>query len=129
MKLSKSAVASSRTGRAFRRFLRNHLAVVGAGIVVGVTLAAVFAPQLAPMDPLEQNLKARRALPSVLHLLGTDQFGRDILSRILYGARYALLLSSLSVGFALVFGTALGVTAGYVGESPTSSSCGPWICS
>lgn len=77
---------------------------------------ALLAPQLAPMDPLKQNLSEKRQTPSWVHLLGTDQFGRDILSRLIYGARYALLISTLAVCASLTIGTLIGVVAGYVGH-------------
>lgn len=104
-----------RESKVLRRFLRNRLAIIG-GIVVSIfVVCAIFAPWLAPMDPLRQNLPEKRQPPSLKHLLGTDQFGRDILSRIIYGARYALLISSLSVAMSFVFGTILGLVAGYLG--------------
>ena len=67
------------------------------------------------MDPLKQNLSDKRIPPNKTHLLGTDQFGRDILSRILYGTQYALLVSSMSILLSLVFGTLFGLIAGYFG--------------
>lgn len=103
--------------RVFRRFWRNRLAIVGAVIVAICTFTAIFAPWISPTDPLQQNLKAKRLAPNETHLLGTDQFGRDILSRIIYGSRYALLVSSLSILLSLAFGTLLGLIAGYVGRA------------
>jgi peptide/nickel transport system permease protein len=105
------------TGRAdaWRRFLKNRLAVVGLLIVVGLVLAAVLAPVLAPHDPGLQDLAAKRTVPGTRFLLGADEFGRDILSRIIYGTRVALLVGTVSVGIALTLGLLLGVISGYVG--------------
>ena len=78
-------------------------------------LMALFAPLIAPRDPASQNLRARRAAPGLEYLLGADEFGRDILSRIIYGARVSLGISVASVGFGLALGTVLGTLAGYRG--------------
>lgn len=115
-----SAVAPARrTGlrgnKTLRRFLSNKLAVVGLVIVVLLVIAAVFAPQLAPFDPSVQNLRARRAPPSATHWLGADSLGRDILSRILYGARISLTISILAVSFGMIVGSFLGMVAGFRG--------------
>jgi len=105
------------TGRAdaWQRFLKNRLAVVGLVIVAGLVLAAVLAPVLAPHDPGLQDLAAKRTVPGTRFLLGADEFGRDILSRIIYGTRVALLVGTVSVGIALALGLLLGVISGYVG--------------
>jgi len=101
--------------RVLRRFLRNRLAIIGMVIVAIYIFIAIFAPLISPMDPLKQNLSDKRIPPNKTHLLGTDQFGRDILSRILYGTQYALLVSSMSILLSLVFGTLFGLIAGYFG--------------
>ena len=101
--------------RMLRRFLRNRLAIIGMVIVAIYIFVAIFAPLISPMDPLKQNLSDKRIPPNKTHLLGTDQFGRDILSRILYGTQYALLVSSMSILLSLVFGTLFGLIAGYFG--------------
>ncbi len=95
---------------------RNPLAMLGLGIVVALVLAAVFAPLLAPADPLAQDL-GRRLLPpgSPGYLLGSDELGRDILSRLLYGARVTLYIVALVVVTAPVFGLIVGTVAGYAG--------------
>jgi len=98
------------------RFKRNKLAIVGAAIVLFFAFLAIFAPWLAPMDPLDQTLEDKRQPPNLKHLLGTDQFGRDILSRIIFGARFALLVSSLSISVSLTLGTLIGMIAGYIGK-------------
>lgn len=89
---------------------------LGVAIVLALILCAIFAPLLAPYDPNEQNILLYLAPPSAEHLLGTDQFGRDILSRLLYGARYSLTIGFLAIVLALVVGSFLGMIAGYVGR-------------
>jgi peptide/nickel transport system permease protein len=86
---------------------------IGVGIVVVYLLIAVFAPLLAPYDPLTQDVTHSLAPPSAQHLLGTDGLGRDLLSRLIYGARIDLLLGLAATGLALILGTALGLLAGY----------------
>lgn len=92
---------------------------VGLVIMVMAVLAAALAPVIAPYDPLVQDVAARLRPPLSLdsrggfHLLGTDQLGRDLLSRIIYGARVSLLVAAAAVPISLVIGTTLGVTAGY----------------
>ena len=116
--MSAPAAASSREGarrKALRRFLGNRLGVVGAIIVLAFVIMAVFAPVLAPQDPASQSLLARRQPPNAQYLLGTDEFGRDILSRIIYGARVSLTVAIASVGVGLTLGSFLGSVAGYLG--------------
>lgn len=98
-----------------RRFTRNKLAVVGLVIVTGLLLVAIFAEQLAPADPAIQRLEDKRMSPGTQYILGADEFGRDILSRIIFGARVALFVAVVAVAIALVFGVLLGLIAGYVG--------------
>jgi len=102
--------------RAFwRTFSRNQLAVIG-GIVVGLLFAmAILAPILAPWDPNRPDTKKILDPPSRMHPLGTDQLGRDVLSRMLYGARVSLAVGFVSVGIATMIGTLLGTAAGYHG--------------
>jgi peptide/nickel transport system permease protein len=102
--------------RAFwRTFSRNQLAVIG-GIMVGLLFAtAILAPMLAPWDPHRPDTKKILDPPSRMHPLGTDQLGRDVLSRMLYGARVSLAVGFVSVGIATVIGTLLGAAAGYHG--------------
>jgi peptide/nickel transport system permease protein len=100
----------------FWNSLRHHpLALTGGGLLALLALAALLAPLLAPADPLAQNLYARLRPPGWDHLLGTDEFGRDILSRVLYGARISLRLGLLAIAAALGAGTFLGLWAGYRG--------------
>ena len=98
---------------AVRRFLRNRAAVVGLMLVVLLVLLAVFAPLLAPYAPDAQNLRARLRGPSAEHWFGTDEFGRDILSRVLYGARISLFTGLVPVVSGLLVGTTIGLVAGY----------------
>ena len=99
-----------------RQLARNPVAVVSASLLLLIVLAAVFAPWLAPADPYKASM-IRRLLPigSVGHLLGSDELGRDMLTRLMYGGRLSLLMGVLPVLFAFVIGTSIGVIAGYVG--------------
>lgn len=101
-------------GRSRLVVLRRPLAVVGITIVAGWLLVAVLAPVVAPQDPLLQNA-APFLPPSGAHLLGTDELGRDVLSRVIYGARLSIPLAMLLVSIAVVVGSTLGAIAGYVG--------------
>ena len=99
----------------FRRLRKSRTAVLGIIIIILFTLIAFFAPYIAPYDPLEQNfIKSFRA-PSAEHYLGTDEFGRDIFSRILYGARISLQIGFIAVFISLVVGVSVGLAAGYYG--------------
>ena len=96
-------------------WLRSPLTVAGLILISVFALAAVFAPVLAPANPLKQVLSTRLKPPSALHLLGTDQLGRDMLSRMLFGARISLLVGVVVVVLAGSLGTFVGVVAGYSG--------------
>jgi len=102
-------------GKTFVRLRRNPRFIWGTIVLGIIILSAVFAPQLSPYDPVRQNLVERLQGPSAEHLLGTDQFGRDLLSRILYGGRVSLQVGFLSVALALASGGLLGLLAGYFG--------------
>jgi ABC-type dipeptide/oligopeptide/nickel transport system permease subunit len=109
------AAKQRRLPRALTKFLANRAALVGA-VIVGIFLAlAVLAPYIAPHDPFTPNYKAIRKAPSVIYWFGTDEAGRDILTRILYGARVSLSAGVISVLVALVTGVPLGLVAGYFG--------------
>lgn len=95
--------------------LRNPLGALGLFLTVLVVFSAVFAPWVSPYDPVKQDIMARLSGPSAAHWLGTDQFGRDNLSRILHGANASLAVSAASVLLALVVGGLLGVAAAYLG--------------
>lgn len=99
----------------WRRLRRNKLAMLGLIIVLILVLSAVFANFIAPYDYAQQDLTNIKAWPSREHLLGTDDYGRDILSRIIYGGRVSLLVAILSIVFGLVVGGILGISAGYFG--------------
>ncbi len=96
-----------------RQLGRNRSAKSGLIILSLLILSAVLAPQLAPYDPLEMDFTVRLAPPSAEHWFGTDEFGRDILSMLLYGGRISLLVGVVAVTFALFFGVTFGVLAGY----------------
>jgi ABC-type dipeptide/oligopeptide/nickel transport system permease subunit len=100
-----------------RRFIRNKLAVVGLAMLTIVVLVGIFAPLLAPYDPLEQDLTNTQASPSRHHWFGTDQIGRDQLSRVMYGTRIALMVGLAVVLAALVVGVVVGAVAGYLGHA------------
>ena len=99
----------------WRRFQRNRLAVLGAVAVVLLILVAVFADVIAPYSPILVNLNAQFEPPSLQHPFGTDYFGRDILSRVIHGARISLVIGLVPTMMALAFGTVVGVTAGFKG--------------
>jgi peptide/nickel transport system permease protein len=93
----------------------NPLAAIGVVLVVVLTLCAIFAPWLAPQDPARIELPARLESPSAHHLCGTDELGRDILSRLIWGARISLLVGSSVVAASLFLGLVIGSLAGYYG--------------
>jgi len=95
--------------------LANPLNLVALALIATLAACALFAPLLAPYDPLAQDLAVRLKPPSPEHWLGTDSLGRDIASRILYGARISLVIGVVVVGSAGVFGTFVGLVAGYAG--------------
>lgn len=101
--------------RWWRRFARNRGAVFGLAVLVVIVLMSVFAPLLAPYDPVAQGVGPALQRPSLDHWAGTDSFGRDLLSRIIYGARIALIVGVVSVVLAMVIGVSLGLAAGYYG--------------
>ena len=98
---------------ALRRVLRDPLGALGALLVVLFVLSAALAPMIAPYDPNALDVPARLQGPSFDHLLGTDNLGRDVLSRVLYGGRIALGVALTAVGLSLVAGILLGLIAGY----------------
>jgi len=97
------------------RLLSDPVTLAGVILCAIVLAGALLAPWLAPRDPLEQNILDRLAGPGSEYLLGTDQFGRDVLSRLLWGARISLLVSFLSIASAVVVGGAIGMVSGYIG--------------
>jgi peptide/nickel transport system permease protein len=105
---------------AWRRLIKNPAAIIGFVLVSLFVIAAIFAPLIAPYGPLDQNLSLLKAGgippgPSADHILGVDTLGRDMFSRILYGARYSLLIGVVSVAIGLTCGLILGSISGYIG--------------
>jgi ABC-type dipeptide/oligopeptide/nickel transport system permease subunit len=100
---------------AWERLIRNRLAVIGLIIVVILLFAALFGPYLTPYDFLSQNLDERNLPMSWAHWFGTDDLGRDVFSRVLYGARTAFFVAIVVTFIAVIIGSVLGVLAGYVG--------------
>jgi peptide/nickel transport system permease protein len=95
------------------RIRKNYRFIIGAGIVSFFALGCLIGPYLLQYGPLEQDLFNRLERPSLLHLLGTDEVGRDILSRLIYGARISLLIGIVGSGVAMIAGIILGTTAGF----------------
>ena len=100
---------------AFRRLIQNRAAMIGGITILILIILAVFAPWIAPYSYSYQNLDIGASPPSATHLLGTDVLGRDLLSRLLYGARISLLVGFVATGVALVIGVSWGIIAGYFG--------------
>jgi oligopeptide transport system permease protein len=107
--------SSSLWSDAIRRLFKNKAAVAGAIVLVVLIVLAAFAPWIAPYPYAYQNLDLGASPPSSVHLLGTDVLGRDLLSRILYGARISLLVGFIATTVALVIGVSWGIIAGYAG--------------
>jgi peptide/nickel transport system permease protein len=105
----------SPTRRALRRLVKRKGAVVGLIVISTVILLALFAPLVAPYDPIATSWSLVRKPPSALHWFGTDDLGRDMLARVIYGARASLLAGAISVTIALAIGVPLGLLAGYRG--------------
>ncbi|MGB8004679.1 MAG: ABC transporter permease [Gaiellaceae bacterium] len=118
--LAIEGTGSSLWGEAWYQLIRNPGAIAGFVLVLIFVIAAIFAPVIAPYGPLDQNLSLLKdggipPGPSIHHLLGVDLLGRDVFTRILYGARYSLLIGIVSVAIGLTVGLMLGSIAGYVG--------------
>lgn len=90
---------------------------LGAGLIGSIVMLAIFAPWVAPFDPIAQNLAVKMQPPSWAYPFGTDNFGRDILSRIIWGARIDLQMGLIGVAFPFLIGTAIGAVAGYAGRA------------
>lgn len=97
------------------RLRQARLGALGAAVILLLTIVAVLAPLLAPYDPLKQNLLATLQAPSLAHPLGTDDLGRDVLSRLILGARVSIQVGIVSVGLAMSLGVLLGLPSGYFG--------------
>ena len=101
--------------RALRRLFRRKGAVVGLVVIAAMIVLALFAPLLAPYDPIATSWTLVRKPPSALHWFGTDDLGRDILSRVIYGTRASLMAGAISVGIAFGVGVPIGLLSGYRG--------------
>ena len=109
-------VEISQKRRMWLAFRRNKTAMFGGIMAVVIVLVAIFAPVLSPYDPLEQDAINRLSPSSPDHWLGTDDFGRDVFSRIIWGSRVSLIIGILSVLAGMLVGTAMGMVAGYYGS-------------
>ncbi|MFJ5374374.1 ABC transporter permease subunit [Pectobacterium versatile] len=97
-------------------FIRNPMALVSSGFVLLLVLVAIFAPWLAPWNPMEPDWASLASPPSAAHWMGTDDLGRDVMSRIIYGARISLYIGIFSVTLGMLVGIVLGLLAGYYGR-------------
>src|SRR3982750_1835936 len=101
--------------KAWRRLRRRRGAIAGLVVVCAFVVAALFAPWLAPFDPIETSWSAVRQAPSAAHWFGTDDIGRDVLSRVIWGTRASLLAGVVSVSISLALGVPIGLAAGFAG--------------
>ncbi|HET7200266.1 MAG TPA: ABC transporter permease [Burkholderiales bacterium] len=101
--------------RALKRLARRHGAMVALGVVLFFIAVAILAGVLSPYDPIATSWGAVRKAPSAAHWFGTDEIGRDVLARVVFGSRASLLAGMISVSIALAFGVPIGLTAGYLG--------------
>lgn len=115
MTAADTSAVEVRPGGLWLAFSHNKLAWVGLVLLAAIVFVALFAPWLAPYDPLEQNIVARLEPPSAEFWLGTDSYGRDVLSRLIYGARISLFVGFVAILIAMLVGTVIGVLAGYIG--------------
>jgi peptide/nickel transport system permease protein len=115
LSLAADAAAESPARRAVRRLLRRRGAIFGLAVIVIFVLLAVLAPWVTPYDPIAQSWMTVRKAPSALHWFGTDEVGRDVLTRVVFGARASLMAGVISIGIALSIGVPLGLVAGYLG--------------
>jgi len=109
------ARARGQWGRQVRRLTRSTVVALGVVFALVIVIMALFADVLAPYPPDEQNFDLIESAPSARAPFGTDRFGRDVLSRVIYGSRISLYVAVTSIGIAMLVGGALGLTAGYVG--------------
>ncbi len=113
--LGRTRARSSLLLDAWRRLRRDKLAIAGMLLILLFVIAAIFAPLIAPYSPIEQNLLQRRQPPSRQHWMGLDEVGRDVFSRLIFGARASLQVGLLSVSLAILVGSILGALSGYLG--------------
>ena len=112
---TKTKRKSGQFSSVMRSLRKNRMAMVGLVILILLILVAIFADFIAPYPYDQQDLMNMRALPSTEHIFGTDEYGRDIFSRVIYGSRLSLVVGFISVGIALVVGGILGAVAGFYG--------------
>lgn len=98
-------------------FKKNPLAMTGVAVILIIVLAAIFAPLICPYDPYTQDLRNALAKPSAEHILGTDTYGRDLFTRIVYGARISLIIGLIPSIIAIIIGTVMGLMAGFLGKT------------
>jgi len=108
-------VVDSPTARALRRLLRSKGAIAGLFVIVLLVVLALLAPLIAGYDPTQQTWSAVRKAPSALHWFGTDDVGRDVFARVIFGARVSLTAGVISVAIAVLVGVPVGLISGYVG--------------
>ncbi len=106
---------SSLTLDALRRLRKNRLAMVGAFLIAGFVFMALFASVISPYDPIAQDWKSVKQAPSSSHPFGTDELGRDLLSRVIHGARISITIGLISVSIGLIVGSSIGLIAGFFG--------------
>jgi peptide/nickel transport system permease protein len=111
----RASVSTATWRHAVRVFARNRLVLAGAIMVVLVVLTALFAGVIAPYDPIANNVRAALQPPSSLYLFGTDRFGRDVFSRVVFGSQLSLVVGLVSVAIAATCGTLLGLASGFFG--------------
>ncbi len=99
----------------WRQIRHNRAAMLGLGLLGALALVAILAPWIAPYDPIKMNLKGHLQPPSLTHLLGTDELGRDVLSRLIYGSRVSLTVGFVVESIAILIGVVLGAVSGYFG--------------
>ncbi len=116
VEVDRSRIPQSRTALVWAQFRRNRAAVVGGCVVLLLGAMAIFAAQVAPYDPIQVLPEQRFLPPSRVHPFGTDELGRDVLSRVVFGARISMTVGLISVGVALVIGVTLGLISGYAGR-------------
>jgi peptide/nickel transport system permease protein len=102
-------------GETLRRLMRSRSALVGGGVLALIVLAALAAPLICPFDPIKTNQRLSLEAPSLWHLMGTDRFGRDVFSRVVWGGQISLPIGLVSVGIGVLFGVSVGLVAGYYG--------------
>lgn len=115
-KLKTSSPRLERWSAFYKQIKKNKMAMIGGWIILFYILVAVFAPIIAPYDPLEIDLLNKLQTPSAEHWMGTDDKGRDILSRIIYGSQLSLMVGAVSVAIGAFFGIILGLVSGYYGR-------------